>query len=721
MIRLDEILEKVQSYAPDADLGILRKAWVFGSKYHQGQQRKSGEPYFAHPLEVANILAGLRMDTETIAVAILHDTVEDTEATGQDIQSQFGTDVAAMVDGVTKLKKLDFRTAEEAQAESFRKLVFAMAKDIRVIVVKLADRLHNMRTLDAMPAAKKLRISRETMELYAPIANRLGIVSIQGELQDLSFKYLHEDVYAQLNSEVEARRPYFEAYIDRVRNEIVEALRPYGFEAEVKGRVKRLWSIWLKMQDKQLTFEEVHDLIAFRVLVDDVGACYGVLGAIHGLWSPHSELFKDYIAQPKANGYRSLHTTVVGPEGHRIEVQIRTQDMHRLAEFGIAAHWKYKEGKLALKPEEIAQYTKIRQLLQWAEDIEDSREFLDVLKVDLYADQVHVYTPAGDIRWFPAGATTLDFAYAIHSEVGQHCSGARVNDRMVKLNYQLRAGDTIEIITRNDQHPTKDWLKFAVTSRALSKIRHFLRREENNRAMEMGRTLLDQELRKHRLSLKGLLKDDGLRRALDEFHHPSPDQLYADVGYGRLAPTKVLALYVAPEMLAAEEEEEEVGTMSLSGLFRRMARRGGSPVRIHGMDGMLTVFAKCCRPLPGEPIIGFITRGRGITVHMSTCRQALALPAERRVDVEWDRQNSGNHAARISVVTVDRPMMLAELTRAVGKMNVNITKAEARTQRGEKAQILLEVSVHDARQLQSLMNDISRLKGVVSVSRERTP
>jgi len=719
MLRLERILDAVQAYAPDAKLETIRKAWVFGSKYHQGQKRKSGEPFFAHPLEVAHILTELKMDTETIAVAILHDTVEDTDATLADIAAQFGKDVATLVEGVTKLDKLDFRTAEEAQAENFRKLVFAMANDIRVIVVKLADRLHNMRTLDAMKPEKRKLIARESMELYAPIANRLGIVSIQGQLQELAFLHLHPEIHSELSRQIESRRPYFEAYIERVRGDLGTALGPHGGDAEVSGRVKRLWSIWIKMQEKELTFEEVHDLLAFRVLVDSVADCYGVLGTVHGLWAPHSDRFKDYIARPKANGYQSLHTVVSGPEGQLVEVQIRTREMHRLAEYGIAAHWKYKEGRLALSQDEVAQYTKIRQLLEWAEDIEDSREFLDVLKLDLYADQVHVYTPAGDVRWFPQGATALDFAYAIHTEVGNHCAGARVNGRMVKLGYPLRPADVVEIITRNYKSPTKDWLNYAGTSRALSKIRQHLRLEERRKAVEVGRAILEQELRKHSLSIKALLKQDGLSRALDEFHHPKPDLIYADVGYGRLSPEKFLALYLDPEQLEQEpEDEDEVGVKSLTDLFRKMGRRANSAVRIDGVDGMLTVMSKCCRPLPGDPIMGFITRGRGVTIHRSNCSQALALPPERRVNVEWsDSQKGGQHSAQLHLITVDRPMMLAELTRAIGKMNVNISRAEARTNRKERAQIVLEVSVNDARQLQNVMTALGKLRGVISVDR----
>jgi len=720
MLRLERILEAVQSYSPDARLDIIRKAWVFGSKYHQGQKRKSGEPFFAHPLEVAHILTELKMDTETIAVAILHDTVEDTVATLEDIEKQFGPAVASMVEGVTKLDKLDFRTAEEAQAENFRKLVFAMAKDIRVIVVKLADRLHNMRTLGAMKPEKRKLIARETMELYAPIANRLGIVSIQGQLQDLAFQHLHPEVHEELSRQIESRRPHFEAYIERIQSDLNSALDPHMQGAEVSGRVKRLWSIWIKMQEKELTFEEVHDLLAFRVLVDSVADCYGVLGTVHGLWAPHSDRFKDYIARPKANGYQSLHTVVSGPEGHRVEVQIRTREMHRLADYGIAAHWKYKEGKLALSTDEVAQYTKIRQLLEWAEDIEDSREFLDVLKLDLYADQVHVYTPAGDIRWFPQGATALDFAYAIHTEVGHHCAGARVNGRMVKLGYPLRPADVVDIITRNYKSPTKDWLNYAGTSRALSKIRQHLRKEEKRKATEVGRAILEQELRKHKLTLKAVTKKDGLARALNEFHHPNPDLLFADVGYGRLPPEKFLALYVDPAQLKGDEEDEDVGVKSLTDLFRKMGRRSTSPVRIDGVDGMLTVMSKCCRPLPGDPIMGFITRGRGVAIHRSGCSQALALPAERRVDVEWSGAQKGQHSAHLHLVTVDRPMMLAELTQAIGKMNVNISRAEARTNRKERAQILLEVSVSDAGQLQNLMGALSKLSGVISVDRAAT-
>jgi guanosine-3',5'-bis(diphosphate) 3'-pyrophosphohydrolase len=726
MIRLDNILDQVRDYAPDADLSVIRKAWVFASKYHRGQTRKTGEPYFAHPLEVANILAGLRMDVDTLAVACLHDTVEDTDATLEDIAEKFGDSIAQMVDGVTKLNKLDFRTAEEAQAENFRKLVLAMAKDIRVIVVKLADRLHNMRTLGAMRPDKRARIARETMDLYAPIANRLGIVSLKGELEDLSFENLHPQVHEELSLQVEARRPWFEDYIGRVKEELEAAVLPYMGDAVISGRLKRLWSIWQKMQEKELTFEEVDDLLAFRIIVDSVGHCYGALGLVHGLWAPVSERFKDYIAQPKANGYRSLHTTVVGPEGQRIEVQIRTREMHDFGEFGIAAHWKYKEGKLALKPEEIEKYTKIRQLLQWAEDIEDSREFLDVLKVDLYADQVHVYTPRGDIRWFPLGATALDFAFAIHTEVGNRCTGARVNGRMVKMNYPLRSGDTVEIVTKTNQKPSRDWLQLAVTGRALSKIRQHLRNEERDQAVEMGRNLLDQELRKFGSSLKAARKKDELRAAVEGLKHQRVDELFASVGYGRVDAEKVLPFYVPEEKLEearrkAEEDQpaEDAMGMSLTGLFKRVAKRRGSPVRIDGMDGLLVVFAKCCRPLPGDPILGFISRGRGITVHSGDCRQGLSLPRERRVDVEWDADYVAPHAARIHVITVDRPMLLADVTKAIGNMNVNIQKADVRTTETDRGHITLDVAVNDTKQLRLLINSLSRLKGVISVDRVR--
>ena len=722
MLRLDSILDQVHAYAPDADVGPVRKAWVFASKHHAGQLRKSGEPYFAHPLEVANILAGLRMDTETIAVAILHDTVEDTSATVADIEQAFGPDIAAMVDGVTKLDKLDFHSLEEHQAENFRKLVFAMAKDIRVIVVKLADRLHNMRTLGSMKPERQAAIAQETMDLYAPIANRLGIEAVKGELEDLSFRYLHPGAHDDLARQVEARRVSLESYIDRVRGQILSSFQGHIEGSEVHGRVKRLWSIWTKMHDKELTFEEVTDVVAFRVVVDELGQCYAALGLIHGLWAPLSDRFKDYIAQPKANGYQSLHTTIIGPEGQRIEVQIRTRPMHRFCEMGIAAHWRYKEGRLALKREELEKYTKIRQLLQWAEDIEDSREFLDVLKVDLFADQVYVYTPRGDVRWFPAGATALDFAYAVHTEVGHRCTGAKVNGRLVKLDYKLRSGDSLEILTRADQQPTNDWLRMAATSRATSKIRTYLRKAERERAIELGRELLDQLLRKYDSSIKALWKQDELRRALDEFHHRGPDELYAEVGYGHLEPDKLLPLYIDAEKLQKKKagtETEDPGVGTLTGLFRRIAKQKPSPVKIGSVDGMLTVIAKCCRPLPGDPIVGFITRGRGITVHVSDCKQALALPPERRVDVGWDGAHQGQHNAGIKVTTIDRPMMLADLTQAIGKMKISITRAEARTSRDDRGYVMLDLAVRDAVQLRQIMVDLGKVKGVLHVERAR--
>lgn len=719
MIRLDDILNKVSEYGSEADLSRIRKAWVFASKYHAGQLRKSGAPYLGHPVEVADILADLRLDSTTIAAAILHDTVEDTEATVEQLAQLFGSEVADIVEGVTKLEKLNFNSAEVAQAENFRKLVMAMSKDIRVIIVKLADRLHNMRTLGAMRPDKRVRIATETKELYAPIANRLGIVSIKGDLEDLCFKYLHPELYGELERQVEARRPWFEAYIERVKAEIEETLSPHVSEFEVSGRVKRLWSIWMKMQAKQLTFEEVHDLLAFRVLVPTVGQCYAALGAVHGLWAPLSDQFKDYIAQPKSNGYQSLHTLVVGPESQRIEVQIRTNEMHRFGEFGVAAHWRYKEGELSLKREEVEKYTEIRKLLKWAEDIDDSRDFLDVLKIDLYTDQVYAYTPKGDIRWYPKGATVLDFAYSIHTEVGNRCAGGRVDGRMVKLGYQIQSGDRIEIITRSEQQPGKDWIKLAKTSRALSKIRQHLRKEERRQAIEVGERLLDQELRKYSYSLKAAIKKDGLRGAFDATATRSEAELYSGIGYGRIPMEKLLPVYISQEKLEAARDavDDTIQTNTLSTLFRKIAKRGGSPVRIDGVEGMLTVFAKCCRPLPGDPILGFITRGRGITIHTSRCPQGLALPTERRVDVQWDSDHKVPHTARIHVVTVDRPMMLAELTRAIGKMNVNITGADIRTTRQDRGLITLDVAVSDASQLRNVMSGLARVKGVISVDR----
>jgi guanosine-3',5'-bis(diphosphate) 3'-pyrophosphohydrolase len=717
--RLDDILEKVQGYGSEDDLARIRKAWVFASKYHRGQLRKSGAPYLGHPVEVADILADLRLDSIAITAAILHDTVEDTPATLAEIGDLFGTEVADIVDGVTKLDKLDFRSAEEAQAENFRKLVLAMSKDIRVIIVKLADRLHNMRTLDVMRPEKRVRIAQETKDLYAPIANRLGIVSIKGALEDLCFKYLHPEIFEELERQVEARRPWFETYIERVKVEIEEALGPHVADFEVTGRVKRLWSVWVKMQQKQLTFEEVHDLLAFRVLVPTVGECYAVLGSVHGLWAPLTEQFKDYIAQPKTNGYQSLHTLVVGPENQRIEVQIRTYEMHRFGEFGVAAHWKYKEGKLSLKRDEIEKYTEIRKLLQWAEDVDDSRDFLDVLKIDLYTDQVYAYTPRGDIRWYPQGATILDFAYSIHTEVGSRCTGGRVNGRLVKMSHELESGDTIEIVTRADQQPSKDWVKLARTSRALSKIRQHLRKEERRQSVEVGERLFDQELRKYGTSLKAVLKKEGLQAAFEATSTQNEIEFYSGIGYGRIPVERLLPLYIAAEKLAAHKvaPQDEIQTSTLSSLMRRMGRRGGSPVKIDGVEGMLTVFAKCCRPLPGDPIMGFITRGRGITVHTSRCAQALTLPPERRVEVQWDGAHNIPHAARIHVVTVDRPMILSDLTRTIGKMDVNITGADIRTTRDDRGLITLDVAVKDASQLRNVMTSIERVRGVISVDR----
>lgn len=719
-IRLDDILAKVRAYAPDADLDLVKRAYVFGERAHSGQLRHSGEPYFTHPMAVADILADLQLDIDSIAVALMHDTVEDTGATLDEIGRYFGPDIAEMVDGVTKLSKLDYRSAEEHQAENFRKMILAMAKDIRVILVKLADRTHNMRTLEHMREVKQRRIAQETLDIYAPIANRLGIQSLKVELENLAFRYLHPEQYEKIAAALGSRQAEHERLIRQSREVLVQRLAPHHPGCAVSGRLKHLYSIYRKMLEKRLEVDDVSDLVAVRILVEDVASCYGALGVVHSLWPPISERFKDYIARPKATGYQSLHTTVIAEGGERIEVQIRTHEMHAFAEYGIAAHWRYKEGHLALTSEEIEKFTKLRQLLQWAEQIPDSREFLDTIKVDLFADEVYVYTPKGEVRWFPKGATPLDFAYSIHTDLGHRCVGAKVNGRMVNLAYSLESGETVQIQTSASQKPSRDWLKMSVTSRARQKIRQYLQAEEKEKARELGRGMLERELKRYDVSLGRVTKDGTLEKVAVDLKAGAVHDLFLKVGYGRMDPERVVQALVPDERRVPKEQVQEQEARGLQALIRNLQRkRTGSPVRIDGNDNMLVMFAKCCRPLPGDPVVGYISRGRGVVVHSSDCSQALQADPERRMDVEWAKNTDTLHPVQIRVVTLDQPGVLANLTHAIGKLKINISKADVRTTHDQRGIITFEVLVKDVAQLVIVQNSLEALKGVISVQRVR--
>jgi len=725
LLRLNDILDKVAGYHPSADLDVIKKAYVYSAKVHQGQLRKSGEPYLVHPLEVAGILAEMRLDEASIVTGLLHDTIEDTLATREEIAELFGEEVADLVDGVTKLSQFSAgNTKEEKQAENFRKMVVAMAKDIRVLLVKLADRTHNMRTLEHMAQEKQERIARETLDIYAPLANRLGMQSVKSELEDLSFRYLKPQEYLDLQQLVSSRAKERDRFVAEVIELIRDRLKENGIDAQVYGRVKHLYSIWRKMRTQELPFEQIHDLIAFRVIVGNVAQCYEALGLIHSLWKPVPGRFKDYIAIPKPNMYQSLHTTVVGPRAERIEIQIRTDDMHRVAEQGVAAHWRYKEtmkgeakktGKDGIRAGDAETYGWLRQLLEWQRELSDPTEFLETVKVDLFADEVFVFTPKGDVKSLPRGATPLDFAYAVHSEVGHKCVGAKVNGKIVPLRYRLKNGDTVEILTSPHSHPSKDWLTFVRTSRAQARIRQHIRQAEHKRSLEIGHEVTERELRRYGISLARASKDGTLEKAAAALGYRTGDDVLVAVGYGKVAPDQLVKQLVPEEKLAEPATEAPV-TSRLTELFRRVARLPAGGVRISGIEDVLVRFGKCCNPLPGDPIVGFITRGRGVTVHTARCEKALAMDPLRRVDVSWDVKGDFKRLVAVKVIADDKPGMLAKVSQTFSEAGINITQANVRST-ADKAILSFEVSVQDLKQLNSVMRNLDRVEGVHTVER----
>ena len=708
--RFNDILEQVESYYPEADLSLLQKAYVFTAKVHRGQVRLSGEPYLVHPLEVAAILARMRLDLATIAAGLLHDVLEDTLTTYEELERMFGGEIAQLVDGVTKISRLQFRSTEEEQAENYRKMILAMTKDIRVILIKLADRLHNMRTLQYHQPEKRRIIAQETLDIYAPIANRLGIDWMKTELEDLAFRHLEPDIYEDLSKKVKRERKRREKYMEEVKSILRERLLEQGIKAEVSGRLKEPYSIYRKMQRLGVGFEGIYDIVAFRIIVDTVKECYQALGIIHSLWTPVPGKFKDYIALPKANMYQSLHTTVIGPYGERMEIQIRTWDMHRVAEEGIAAHWKYKEGD-RITEEDVKRFGWLRQILEWQQEMEDSREFLRSLKVDLYPAEVYVFTPKGEVKALPKGATPVDFAYSIHTEVGHRCVGAKVNGRLVPLDYQLRSGETVEILTSPKGHPSRDWLRFVRTSRARAKILHYVKEQERSESIALGKELCEREFKKAGLNLKGLLKAGELDKVAQAFSLKGADDLFAAVGFG-----KVTAQQVVGRLLPQPPEPKREGRIKR--LIKRVTK-SKDLVRIDGIDNVIVHFARCCHPLPGDKVVGFITRGRGITVHTADCVNILAADPARRVEVEWVMDKNSTLPARIKVYAEDRKGLLAAITSSISNHGVNITKAQVKTTKTGGAINLFELEISNTEQLEKLLNSLRKIKGVRKVERVR--
>jgi guanosine-3',5'-bis(diphosphate) 3'-pyrophosphohydrolase len=721
MLTINDLVDRVRTYQPGADVDLIARAYAYGEKYHEGQMRKSGDAYFSHPASVAGIITELKLDTASVCAGLLHDVVEDTLATTDDIERDFGQEVAFLVDGVTKLSKINFASKEDRQAENFRKMLVAMARDIRVLLVKLCDRLDNMRSLEFMKPEAQERIARETMEIYAPLANRLGIARFKSELEDLSFRYVEPQAYGDLEKKIQTTSAERDKYISEVNKILAGKLAEQGFAADVTGRAKHLYSIWRKMQAQQCEFDQVYDVIAFRVLVESVADCYASLGVIHSQWTPVPGRFKDYVALPKPNMYQSLHTTVIGPGRERIEVQIRTHDMHRVAEQGIAAHWKYKENNSGgVDPKDAAKFGWLRQLMEFQKDLKDPAEFLESVKVDLFQDEVYVFTPKGDVRVFPRGSTPIDFAYAIHTQVGDHCSGSRVNGAIAPLRSKLRNGDVVEVMTTPTQHPSKDWLDYAVTGRARSKIRNFLRAEQRDKSLKLGRELLEKEMHQRGLSFAKLGKNEAeMRKVTEKFGVSSADELYVSLGYGKLAPRAVTEFLVPPSKEGEKESEppSSIREGRIESLVRKVTGRDTHGIRLNGIDDVLVRYTKCCNPLPGDEIIGFITRGRGITVHRRNCPKAFDTDPERRVEISWDARAKINRPVQVKVMTANRPGILATVGHTFHEQGINISEATCRASDDGRATNTFTFLCSDLAQLKNVIRQLQRIPGVMAVER----
>jgi GTP pyrophosphokinase len=715
MIRFETLLEKVRSYSPEADLELLRRAYVFSALEHKGQVRHSGEPYLVHPLEVADSLADMKLDVVAVAAGLLHDVVEDTLTTPERIAELFGPEIAHVVEGVTKIGAIPFSSSEERQAENFRKMLLAMVDDIRVILVKLADRLHNMRTLHHLPEERRVKIAQETLDIYAPIANRLGMSKVKNELEELSFRYLEPKAYESLRARVEARRKTAEGVID----ELTRTLRARLADAQIPiitldGRIKRLYSIHLKLIRQKIDLERVYDFVALRLITQSVKDCYAALGIIHQTWSPVPGRFKDFIAMPRPNGYQSLHTSVISDHGVPFEVQIRTEEMHRRAEEGIAAHWKYKEGRVGDHRDE-RYFQWMRQLLEVQHEVRDPQEFLQNLKIDLYPEEVYIFTPKGEVRSLPRGATAVDFAYTVHTDVGNQCVGARINGRMVPLRTKLQNGDIVEIVTQSGHKPSRDWLSFVVSSRARSKIKHVLQAEERTRSVDLGRRLFDKEARRYGQNPSALLESPELAKFAAEYGAKSSDELLAHIGYGKLAARTVLQKAVPGGQLREDS--------SVISVVRRVLRpgSGSDKIKVRGTDDVMVFRAKCCNPIRGERIVGYITRGKGVSVHSMGCPNVINLmfDPERRIDVEWDSSGSDQapYVVRLTMQVEDRKGMLAEISARISDINTNITNMEARTGDDHQARIEMTVEIRDVKHLEKVIKSIKGVQGVLGVER----
>jgi guanosine-3',5'-bis(diphosphate) 3'-pyrophosphohydrolase len=715
MTEFADIIRKVQVYRPGEDLRLLEKAYELSASEHRTQKRLSGEPFLSHPLEVANVLADMKLDPVCLAAGMLHDVVEDTPTTIEKVRQGFGPDIARIVEGVTKISRLQFVNREEQQAENLRKMILAMVDDIRVVLVKLADRLHNMRTLDALPVEKRQRIARETIEIYAPIAHRLGMGKIRGELEDLAFRHLEPEAFAEVKAAVESRRKVGEEFLAEVRSQIEVKMKEYSVPARIEGRIKRFYSIWQKLKRQHIAIDQVYDLLAIRIITDSVKNCYAVLGVIHNTWRPVPGRIKDFIAIPRPNLYQSLHTSVIGPHGQPFEVQIRTEEMHRVAEEGIAAHWKYKDGS-PLSQQDEERFAWLRQLVEWQQEMRDPGEFLSTLKVDLYPEEVYAFTPKSKVIVLPRDATPIDFAYAIHTEVGHRCVGAKVNGGIVPLKYRLKNGDIVEIVTQSNHAPSRDWLPLVKTSKARNKIRHWVNIAQRKQAVEIGKKLLEKEARKYNLALKKITEEDYLRVAR-EYGCTQADDLQAGVGYGKFHARQVLAKLVP----SARLEGSQPSRLS-SAVNRVLGLSSDSTIQVHGHGDLMVYRAKCCCPIRGEEIIGYITRGKGIAVHSKSCPNVenLMYDSDRRIEVEWAGPKYSVYPVKLTISTADRQGMLADVTSAISGIHSNIQNIEART--GDNyALIDVTVDIVDMQHLEKILSSLKKIEGVRQVERVMHP
>ena len=719
MIRIETIIEKLRENHPGVDEELLRRAYLFSARQHRGQTRQSGEPYLVHPLEVANILADLNLDPTCVTTGLLHDIVEDTETSVEEIEEYFGPEIAHLVDGLTKISRLDHASTEERQALNMRKMLLAMVDDVRVVLVKLADRLHNMRTLEFLPGEKRRRISQETLDVYAPIAHRLGMARVRGELEDLAFKHLEPEEYQKLKELVESRRSRLDAFLDEVSRHILEMMADSSIHVvHIEGRIKRLYSIYQKLHRQHINIDQVYDLVAIRIITESVRDCYAALGVIHAAWKPIPGRFKDWIAIPRENFYQSLHTSVVGEGGQPFEVQIRTQEMQSIAEEGIAAHWKYKEGRRGTHTEEDEAFVWLKRLVEWQQEVGDSREFLDSLKLDLYPKEVYCFTPKGKVIELPRGATPVDFAFTIHTQVGLACTGAKVNGRIVPLRYQLRNGDVVEIMTSPSAHPSRDWMNFAKTSRARSKIRHYLAESERVTAIEIGKKLFEKEADRFRLNTRKLLSNGDLDRIAPDYGVARADDLLAAIGYGKILPRNVMSKLLPPDRVGELEQEKRP---TLKQVVKR-ALGLQDRIVVKGVDDLMVYRARCCNPIRGEEIMGYITRGKGVAVHSNRCPNmpGLMVNPERLIEVEWmksDAQHASAYPVTVRLVTEDRPGMVADVTQAIAGVGTNIRDIRASLDEEGRGQLVLTAEIFDMKHLEKMTGALKSIRGVIDVER----